>query len=145
MAEVLGVVSSVIAIIDFTQKIIDYAIKVKEADDDRKRVMDEMGVVQCLVKRLSYKILAEGQGLPNTMEPMKQPLEGLAGLLKDLQDTLQASNFKWPYTTKDVDGKLVVIRGYIQNIQCVLAERQMSVFKFRSDICCLKAYANQQV
>ena len=124
----LGIASSIIAIIDFSRKIINYAQAVESAEIDKQRLICELQQIKDIVERLRQRdIRAEGE----KMNLLEQPIKELEQLLKGLANNLPAnantmgSRLVWPFKQKEIDGTLQAIERYKSSITVVLGDHQM--------------------
>lgn len=119
MAEALGVVSSVIAVVDLSTKIfslcLQYSREVKNAKDDIERLSKEVGAFQDTTKKLQTLIegprgqeLSASQQLISTIQDGRYRLEKLREQLqtpthRKVMSKFGARALKWPFKRKDVD------------------------------------------
>lgn len=121
MAEALGICSSIIAILELTQKAVEYFRDVKDATDDRWKLLSEVLGVKNLLVLLKDKL--ENQH-PDTWSGSVQMLLGPEGPLTRMQKLLQkilakldpvegwrrhTKALKWPFQKDEIMGHLATI------------------------------------
>ncbi|KAH7168464.1 hypothetical protein DER46DRAFT_217905 [Fusarium sp. MPI-SDFR-AT-0072] len=136
MAEALGVVSSVIAVVDLSAKVfslcLQYSREVKNAKDDIKRLRVEVATFQVTTKKLQIlvegprgKELSASQQLKSAIEDGRSRLEKLEQQLqppthRKVMSRFGARAFKWPFECKDVEGTIQNLVRCRENISLAL-------------------------
>ena len=124
----LGIASSVIAIIDFSSKIIDYAQAVKSAETDQQRLIRELQQIKDIVEGLSRRDIKAERG---KMNPLVQSIQELEQLLNGVAEKLptnvnaMGSRLVWPFKQNEIDATLEVIERYKLSILVVLGDHQL--------------------
>ncbi|KAG7424573.1 hypothetical protein Forpi1262_v014573 [Fusarium oxysporum f. sp. raphani] len=136
MAEPLGVVSSVIAVVDLSAKVfslcLQYSREVKNAKDDIERLRKEVAAFQDTTKEL--KALLEGpcgkelktsQQLVSAIEDGHSTLGKVEQRLRPSTGRKAMSRFgmralKWPFESKDVEGTIEKLERCSGNISLAL-------------------------
>jgi len=119
MTEALGVVSSVIAVVDLSAKVfslcLQYSREVKNAKNDIERLGEEVVAFQDTTKKLQALVegprghgLSASQQLLSAIEDGRSRLEKLGQQLRTPTHRKVMSRFgaralKWPFKRKDVD------------------------------------------
>ncbi|KAM0347540.1 hypothetical protein ACHAP4_011340, partial [Fusarium culmorum] len=122
MAEALGVVSSVIAVVDLSAKVfalcLQYSQEVKDAKDDIEKLREELATFQATTKELQAlvegprgKELKASQQLKSAVENSRLRLEELEKQLQPSTRRKRMSRFgiralKWPFDSKEVKGTI---------------------------------------
>lgn len=115
MAEALGITSSIIAIIDFSAKIIDYAQAVKGANAAQQKLIRELQLLKIIVEQLWQRDIEAGGG---GVDPLIQATKELEDLLQELASHLPAnanamgSRLVWPFKQKDIEATFGAIERY---------------------------------
>ncbi|RFN48465.1 vegetative incompatibility protein het-e-1 [Fusarium flagelliforme] len=136
MAEALGVVSSVIAVVDLSTKVfslcLQYSREVKNAKDDIERLGKEVGAFQDTTKKLQALVegprgqdLSASQQLLSTIEDGRSRLERLGQQLqtptrRKVMSKFGARALKWPFKRKDVDDIIQNFARCRENISLAL-------------------------
>ncbi|KAI7762193.1 hypothetical protein LZL87_006588 [Fusarium oxysporum] len=136
MAEALGVVSSVIAVVDLSAKVfslcLQYSREVKNAKDDIKRLRVEVATFQVTTKKLQIlvegprgKELSASQQLKSAIEDGRSRLEKLEQQLqppthRKVMSRFGARALKWPFECKDVEGTIQNLVRCRENISLAL-------------------------
>ncbi|KAK6709715.1 hypothetical protein SNK04_010662 [Fusarium graminearum] len=118
MAEALGVVSSVIAVVDLSAKVfalcLQYSREVKNAKDDIEKLREEVAIFQATTEELQAlvegprgKELKASQQLKSAVENGRLRLENLEKQLQPSTRRKRMSSFglralKWPFESKEV-------------------------------------------
>ncbi|KAM0293687.1 hypothetical protein ACHAPM_011557 [Fusarium culmorum] len=145
MAEVLGVASSVIAVVDLSAKVLSlcfqYSQAVKNAKDDIEKLYEEVTTFQATIKEL--KTLVEGprgkelkvsQQLKSAIEDGRSRLEKLEQQLQPSTRRQRMSRFglralKWPFESKDVKGTIEDLERCRGNISLALSIDQTVILQ----------------
>ena len=122
MAEALGVVSSVIAVVDLSAKVfalcLRYSREVKNAKDDIEKLREEVATFQATTKELQALVEGPRGKELKASQQVKSAVENGRLRLEELEKQLQPSTrrktmssfglraLKWPFDSKEVKGTI---------------------------------------
>jgi predicted nucleic acid-binding Zn-ribbon protein len=141
MAESLGVVSSVIAVVDLSAKVfslcLQYSREVKNAKGDIEQLRKEVANFQTTTKRVQNLVEgAHGQELEASRQ-LNSAIKDGHSRLEELMQKLEPSKrkkamsrlgiraLKWPFQSKDIEGTIQHLARCRENILLALNVDQM--------------------
>lgn len=131
--EVVGGVSSIIAIVDLSGKILTlchgYITSVQGARTEIERLTLEVSVLNELLERV---VIAQNS---MSVDPLKQTIESCSAELRDLETRLEPKKrplmrlvglraLKWPFKAKEVDGVIQRLERHKATIHLFLSLEQ---------------------
>ncbi|TVY74085.1 Vegetative incompatibility protein HET-E-1 [Fusarium oxysporum f. sp. cubense] len=145
MAEALGVVSSVIAVVDLSAKVLSlclqYSRDVKNAKDDIERLRREVADFGAITKRVQHLVerrrgqdLEASRQLDSAIKDGHSRLEELAQKLKPSKRKKAMSRLgiralRWPFEGKDIEGTIQHLARCRGNILFALNLDQISILQ----------------
>jgi hypothetical protein len=128
--------ASVIAVIDMSAKIaslcFQYSIAVKDAKDDIERVQREVGDITQILEKIKQVLDRQGKTRLSTTHGLFDSLSQCLRELEDLKVKLEPGKtrktmsrigvraLKWPFTSKQVDKIVSILKGYEQTFSLAL-------------------------
>jgi hypothetical protein len=128
--------ASVIAVIDMSAKIaslcFQYSIAVKDAKDDIERVQREVGDITHILEKIKQVLDRQGKTRLSTTHGLFDSLSQCLRELEDLKVKLEPGKtrktmsrigvraLKWPFTSKQVDKIVSILKGYEQTFSLAL-------------------------
>jgi hypothetical protein len=118
MSEELDITSGIITVVQLAQKVIQYVLEVKEADHDRRHILNEITSAQSFLSLLKDKAECPGArsdaALFNTLKALNQPngplaqfkaaLERIASKLKPLKGLKKGYKaLAWPFEKGEIN------------------------------------------
>lgn len=141
MAEVLGVASSVIAVVDLSAKVfslcLQYYREVKNAKDDIEKLREEVATFQTTAKELQTLVEGPRGKELKVSQQLTTAIKDGRSRLEDLEKQLQPSTrrkrmsrlgihaIKWPFESKEVKRTIEDLERYRGSISLALNIDQM--------------------
>ncbi|KAJ4248091.1 hypothetical protein NW762_012861 [Fusarium torreyae] len=145
MAEVLGVTSSVIAVVDLSAKVfslcLQYSQEVKNAQDDIEKLREEIATFQATTKELQTLIEGPRSKELKASQQLKSAVEDGQLRLERLEKQLQSSTrrkrmrrfgiraLKWPFESKEVKGVIEDLQRCRGTISLALNIDQIAILQ----------------
>jgi hypothetical protein len=120
MAEVVGLIASVLQLVDTLAKARDYIHDFHNAPKDQQRILLEIQNLSPLIRELDRRIQNTVTGITSGLQELTEPLTQLKGMLERLTKELKwegsskvSKRFIWPLWGKeDVEEKLRTIERF---------------------------------
>ena len=152
MAEILGIVSSIITIYGATVKIVSYAKRIQGAPEECQHFIRELELAQNTLSRLRVKVEREEPNCSETTKSLQEPIKNFGILIEGLgkklgmdtttgdfeqggpstanifEDQSQKGkrtfwqNVVWPLHKQDVEASVAAIQWYISYFNLALVD-----------------------